>query len=242
MFRRKLEALGYHQTDIDITDEMNWRNFVIWLEDQKIRMYKIEERQPLRKFISGEWPEIFQQYLKDLHCPLDGQDRLAACEWLLAHAVRLDYGENVDKYKAVTGGALSRQNSSQAGSDDPFENVDVTSPDFNAGLTSVCQLLNIPQHYDRVTTLEAISILIQERLAQDGTDPKTQEGIDFDLNNYELGFETKDPVLDEASRILRLLHVAELRDLQTKINEAIVAVQSITANPRTDQKLGKVGR
>ncbi|XP_022081241.1 UPF0568 protein C14orf166 homolog isoform X2 [Acanthaster planci] len=218
---------------------MTWRNFVVWLEDQKIRLYKIEDRQPLRNYISGDWPKVFQQYLKDLQCPVNSQDRLAACEWLLAHAVRLDYGEDVEKYRAVTGEGVARQNSA---SDDPFQNVNVHSPDFKAGLTSVCQLLKIPQHYDQVTTLEAVSILIQERLAQDGSKQELQEGIDFKLNDYELGFETKDPALDEASRILRLLHVAELRDLQTRINEAIVAVQNITANPKTDQKLGKVGR
>jgi hypothetical protein len=50
-----------------------------------------------------------------------------------------------------------------------------------------------------------------------------------------------DSAVNEAAKILRLLHVAELRDLQTKINEAIVRVQAITANPKTDQKLGRVG-
>ena len=50
-----------------------------------------------------------------------------------------------------------------------------------------------------------------------------------------------DPVLNDAAKVLRLLHVAELRDLQTKINEIIVAVQKLTANPKTDQRLGKVG-
>ncbi len=106
----------------------------------------------------------------------------------------------------------------------------------------MCLLLNIPEHYDPVTTLEAVSVLIQERLVQGGSVSAEQEGVDFELKNYELGFSTDDPALDDASRILRLLHVSELRDLQTRINESIVAVQKITANPKTDQKLGKVGR
>ena len=51
-----------------------------------------------------------------------------------------------------------------------------------------------------------------------------------------------DYITAEAAKILRLLHIQELRDLQTAINEAIVKVQAFTANPKTDSRLGKVGR
>ena len=50
-----------------------------------------------------------------------------------------------------------------------------------------------------------------------------------------------DYISAEAAKILRLLHIQELRELQTKINEAIVQVQALTANPKTDARLGKVG-
>ena len=50
-----------------------------------------------------------------------------------------------------------------------------------------------------------------------------------------------DSAVNEAAKIIRLLHITELRDLQTRINEAIVAVQAITANPKTDQSLGRIG-
>lgn len=50
-----------------------------------------------------------------------------------------------------------------------------------------------------------------------------------------------DPNLDEAAKILRLLQVHSTRNVQTAINEAIVSVQQVTANPKTDTKLGKVG-
>lgn len=36
--------------------------------------------------------------------------------------------------------------------------------------------------------------------------------------------------------------VTELRDLQSAINEIIVLVQEHTADPRTDSRLGQVGR
>lgn len=51
-----------------------------------------------------------------------------------------------------------------------------------------------------------------------------------------------DVVYNRAAKILRLLYIQDLRKLQTTINEAIVAVQAITADPKTDTKLGKVGR
>ena len=53
---------------------------------------------------------------------------------------------------------------------------------------------------------------------------------------------TLDKCLNQAAKVLRLLHIAELRQLQTSINEIIVTVQTITANPKTDERLGKVGR
>ncbi len=62
------------------------------------------------------------------------------------------------------------------------------------------------------------------------------------LGATPLGFDTGDPAVNEAAKILRLLHITELRSLQTKANEIIVAVQAITANPKTDIRLGRVGK
>ena len=51
-----------------------------------------------------------------------------------------------------------------------------------------------------------------------------------------------DPVLKDAAKILRLLHLTNLRKLQSDINNTIELVQNVTANPKTDTKSGKVGR
>lgn len=56
------------------------------------------------------------------------------------------------------------------------------------------------------------------------------------------GFNMGDAMLDNAAKGLSLLYIQDLRNLQTKINETIVVVQNITANPKTDTKLGKVGK
>ena len=66
----------------------------------------------------------------------------------------------------------------------------------------------------------------------------------FNMNNLKLKslIHYLDKVLNDAAKILRLLHIKELRAFQTKINQTIVSIQNITANPKTDSSLGKVGK
>ncbi|KQK76568.1 hypothetical protein AAES_134249 [Amazona aestiva] len=175
MFRRKLTALDYHNpAGFNCRDETEFRNFIVWLEDQKIRHYKIEDRGNLRNIHSDDWPKSFEK----------------------------------------------------------------------AGVMALANLLQIQRHDDYLVMLKAIRILVQERLTQDAIAKASQskEGLPVALEKHILGFDTGDAVLNEAAQILRLLHIEELRELQTKINEAIVAVQAIIADPKTDHRLGKVGR
>lgn len=44
-----------------LTDETQFRNCIVWLEDQKIRHYKIEDRGNLRNIPSSEWPKAYQK-------------------------------------------------------------------------------------------------------------------------------------------------------------------------------------
>lgn len=62
------------------------------------------------------------------------------------------------------------------------------------------------------------------------------------LNRFDMGMaSTKNATIDAAVRALRLIHLENLREVQTEINEAIIAVQELTADPKTDKRLGKVG-
>ncbi|XP_018087583.1 uncharacterized protein LOC496146 isoform X1 [Xenopus laevis] len=215
MFRRKLQALDYHNpAGFNFKDETEFRNFLVWLEDQKIRHYKIEDRGKLRNIHSSEWPDQYEKYLNDVNCPFKVQDRQESIDWLLGLAVRLEYGDNV------------------------------SNPDFKAGVMALANLLQIQRHDDYLMMLKAIRILIQERLSPEAVakSNSSKEGLPVALDKHTLGFDTGDAVLNDAARILRLLHIEELRELQTKINEAIVAVQAIIADPKTDHRLGKVGR
>ncbi|XP_070577201.1 RNA transcription, translation and transport factor protein-like [Ptychodera flava] len=245
MFKRKLYALDHHSPEsVDITDEKQWRNLIVWLEDQKIRLYKIEERSSLRNVGSSEWPTAFGKFLTDLQCPVDPMERTAVLDWLLGHAVRLVYGEDVEKYKNAKPVERSADGKPKVASDDPFQHLDVNSPEFKSGLISLATQLNMPRHENPVVMLKAIAILIQDRLSKDAIAKadKKDEGMQLQLKEVDAGFEIRDPALLEAAKVLRLLHIQDLRELQTKINETIVGVQSITANPKTDQRLGKVGR
>ncbi|KAK5847687.1 hypothetical protein PBY51_016795 [Eleginops maclovinus] len=242
MFRRKLTALDYHNpSGFDCKDETQYRNCIVWLEDQKIRHYKIEERGNLRNIPSSDWPNAYHQYLQDLNCPFGGEQRPESVDWLLGLAVRYEYGDNVDKYKNCKPLAAS-SNSDKAV--DHLLNLDGNSPDFKAGVTALANILKIQRHDDYLVMLKAIRILIQERLSPEAITKASdnREGIPVALDKHVLGFDTGDAVLNEAAQILRLLHIEELRELQTKINEAIVAVQAIIADPKTDHRLGKVGR
>lgn len=244
MFRRKLSALDYHNpAGFNCRDETEFRNFIVWLEDQKIRHYKIEDRGNLRNIHSDDWPKSFEKYMKDVNCPFKIQERQETVDWLLGLAVRLEYGDNADKYKDSTpDGAKNTDNTAKIA--EPLINLDVNNPDFKAGVMALANLLQIQRHDDYLVMLKAIRILVQERLTQDAIAKASQskEGLPVALEKHILGFDTGDAVLNEAAQILRLLHIEELRELQTKINEAIVAVQAIIADPKTDHRLGKVGR
>ncbi|XP_057685266.1 RNA transcription, translation and transport factor protein isoform X2 [Corythoichthys intestinalis] len=219
MFKRKLTALDYHSPGaFDCADETQFRNLVVWLEDQKIRHYKIEDRGSLRNIPSSDWPKAFHRYLQDVSCPFGTSERAEAVDWLLGLAVRYEYGDNVDKYRNCP--PMEASSDSRVTSD-PLVNLDSDSPDFKAGVLALANILKIQRHDDYLVMLKGIPVALEKHI---------------------LGFDTGDATLNEAAQILRLLHIEELRELQTRINEAIVAVQAVIADPKTDHRLGKVGR
>lgn len=77
-----------------IADTTEFRNLVLWLEDQKIRHYKIEDRKALRDINCHDWPKTFRKYGDDLACPIQSEKPSELIEWLLAFAVRLEYSDS----------------------------------------------------------------------------------------------------------------------------------------------------
>ncbi|XP_054707395.1 RNA transcription, translation and transport factor protein-like [Uloborus diversus] len=245
-YRRKLEALDYNKIeDFNVFDDEQFRTLVVWLEDQYIRHYPIENRAPLRKTTDPTWEEAFNSYLKANACPFTDREEIA--DWLLGLAVRLEYEDNIDKYKTITAESVNEQSSTtpQVKASNPLDNLDFESDEFKGYVKSLAQLLGVSPHPNHLETLSAVCTIIQKHFSEEALKNKQGKSKDAKpspIMELPLGFETGDPVLEKAAKILRLCFIHDLRDLQTKINEIIVAVQNITANPKTDTRLGKVGR
>ncbi|XP_057314966.1 RNA transcription, translation and transport factor protein-like [Hydractinia symbiolongicarpus] len=244
MLKRKLSALGYHHPDaFNINNEIEVRNFVVWLEDKKIRLYKIEERDALRDVESSCWVEALKKYLADLNCPVENiSNKLSVMNWLISHAVQVEYEENVTMYKCYRDIQKRTVRNKHF-----FESLNSDDSELKAGVESLRQLFQIPECKNTLVVLQAITKLIQMRLTAEAIDRHVKERPEkniayLSLENSTLGFDTKDPSVNDAAKIIRLLQIHNLRKLQTRINQAIVAVQKLSANPKTDQSLGKVGR
>lgn len=136
--------------------------------------------------------------------------------------------------------------------ENPLDSLDFKSQEFKDGTSELARLLKIPEHPDHLVTLRAINHLIQARLCASeraNKDLNSAHRSDncvpeqaFTLDSSPLGFQVKDKQLERPAKVLRMLYINDLRDLQNKVNQIIVSVQSITANPKTDSLLGQVGR
>ena len=247
----KLEVLDYHSAgNVDVTNDCDLKALVIWLEDQKIRHYKIDDRSPLRDNTDDNWLKTFHQYCKDLKCPFnpaDGQSIMEVADWLITVALKCEYSDEAERVQSLKAG-LSRptSNGEESGRSPPSVlDVDASDETLQKGVNALARILQIGPHPDLAVLLAACRIVIQERLstvAIKNSKEKTESLKYFAATPKECGFDFKDPVMAEAAKVLRLLHIEELRKLQTSINELIVEVQRLTANPKTDQSLGKVGR
>lgn len=89
--------------------------------------------------------------------------------------------------------------------------------------------------------LEAAARIIDRKIGKSSmNEQRSEKTIAYSLKDSPK-FKYNDADLDEAAKILRLLQVHSTRNVQTVINETIASVQQLTANPKTDTKLGKVG-
>ena len=109
--------------------------------------------------------------------------------------------------------------------------------DFHQDLALLAKKLQVQVHERVPVTIEACRIVVENLVKnQSAKSQKTK------YSNRPIGFDTGDDVMNQVGLVMRLLHIEELRKLQTEANKIIVQTQALTANPITDTKLGKIGR
>ncbi|KAI6654824.1 hypothetical protein LOD99_2703 [Oopsacas minuta] len=246
MYTRRLKALGYLSADKFKTNISQVQQLVIWLEDNKIRYLPIENRESLKATEFKDFKRALNSYLSGLGCPFEMKDIDSVMTWLLGRAIRSEYTEVLQEYPELNTaefkGARAKRRAEAVPADDyrlPLPSVD--HPEFKQMVNQLCNSLMIPAHDDLILRLQAAAHLIGERdKLENSKIDKSRKSIG--LTPQDLGFDFGDAALDQAAMGLRLLHQSELRNLQTRINEIIVKVQSVTADPRTDERLGRVGK
>lgn len=118
----------------------------------------------------------------------------------------------------------------------------VNSSEFEVGVRCLAEKISVPHHPDPQAVLIAISRVIKDNLSKEALKQPVPEGKPFPIFDGQ-GMNQKDEDVEQAARILRLLQIQSVRELQTLINETIVETQNLTTEtPKIDIRLGHVGR
>ena len=226
-------------------DKGQFQSLVLWLEEQKIRHYQVSDRDELRKIGNDRWQSHYEVYLKSLGCHYTNNNVQALC-WLLGKALHLETDgpdKQIEAFSNIDSKYLFSSFFTYLSTKykTNFFHV-VQSVEFADGIDKVCEALNIPPHPDPLVRLEACHKLLESRIGFKME--KDIQSVKVNLDEHDFGFsdKTMDPVLLRTAKILRMLHLQQLRKLQSDVNNTIELVQGVTANPKTDTKLGKVGR
>lgn len=134
------------------------------MEDQKIRHYRIEDRDALRNIDNyPEWSKAFEKYKNDIGVPTF-ETRIEDLDWILSYAVRLEYMDRVDDFKDITGALVTeakRPVDPTAVSKNPFDAMDMNCDDFEQGVRRLGRMLNIAHHPDHLKVKLKVSKCIK---------------------------------------------------------------------------------
>ena len=168
---------------VGAADAAGSRNLVIWLEDTKIRHYKIEDRAGLRTTDPADWVAAYHAYLADIGCPRDPKDntaegRLVLLDWLLGYAVSLEYSDTEEKQVRFTaargrkapangGGSASASGSSDGGNrggGGGEADADVVVELDDGSIRELAKMLQLVDHPDPQVLRRAVSHSIRTKL------------------------------------------------------------------------------
>ena len=102
-----VDALGYAKGVPALAlDDRAFREFIVWLEDTKIRAMPMDARGPLRAVDApaAAWNSAFASLVAETGCELDVDDAAQTprvFDHLLEQAIALDYRDNADDFGAV---------------------------------------------------------------------------------------------------------------------------------------------
>ncbi|KAL3994100.1 putative carnitine deficiency-associated family protein [Acanthocheilonema viteae] len=250
MSQRKLLLLGYPTNTIDCENSEQLQELVLFVEHQHIRLYKIEDRAGLQSSDIEVWNKSYAKYLADLQCPLscDNDSAQEIIDWLLVRAIDFSYQQIAEgkNFTAQKFEQLKAEKERQQKANDPLSTIDFSTEEARKGIEDLRVTLGITAHPDPLVVLKACCKFITANLSNEAIQTANKEAQTqkktVPLSHFDMGMiSSKNGTIDAAIRALRLIHLENLREVQTKINEAIVAVQELTADPKTDKRLGKVG-
>jgi len=238
---------------VNVALRADFVKLVSWLEDRKIRELEIAERSALKQD-SMEFDGTLRGYLRQLQCPLqytggttaDADEVLQVAHWLTSFAIAVEYEDSADACRNIevsmeseTGTTTSIPSSSSSST------IEVLPPGFEEEVTKLGDILGVYRHNGDSIPSYLASISRHIRLLLSTSSVNVLKGTvseDLTLNGFPLGFNTGDEVVNQAAIVLKMLHIFDFRELQTDLNSLIVLGQQFTANPRTNTKLGKVGK
>ena len=296
-----VEALGYAKgaPPLDLAD-VSFREFVVWLEDTKIRATPLDSRGPLRAVAAADWPSAFGALARETGCELDATspaETTRVFDHLLEQAVALDYRDNADdlggvvkdlKNAAIGASAprAKRQRVAPASAEDRPRMEGMDHPELRAKLDQLARALEVDAAAVMVANggdagggvealVDACARAVERFVApfwsrveavERAKNTKPGDGDDNgDVNDaapspspspspswnlvpadfppgMDLGGEAgASETVKAAVAVLRVLHVNDLRVLQTAVDALLVQMQEYTSDPRTNAKLGRVG-
>ena len=241
-----------------------FRALVAWLEDLKIRLYPPPQRAPLRDIASHTWNATLIEYLVALE--YDSSDtlkpanletpavRAQVTEFLLREAVANEYADKQDEMnKAFPPVTMSSRDMEEA---KPYSGrfANTANDAVREEINTLAREIGCYYPQSATTnTADACARLLSESrknsaaAQKDKGAPKTRAlanapraRVNVNLNDMSSGIDAQGDA-DDVVKLLRLLHLVQLRGLQTEVDRVLAEVQALTADPRTDAALGKVG-
>ena len=204
------------------SDLASARTLVEWLEDRKVRCLDELERTGLRAGPSDEaWLTSFASYLAGLGCPFSPHpDLMTSIGWLVGFAISLEH-EDLTQREPTEGTGVG-------------DEVDIRSR-----VDEICRRLRLSRLegeedfslLDRAARLIRFVLKEESLEALDHATESEESRHALALEEFPLGFQVGDRVVNDVAVVLRMLYLDDLRELQHDLNALIALGQEHTANP-----------